>query len=247
MIGLKNILLAGMRKRWIGFGLVTSKFYPQGIISTNKFGVSMKLNPMEAIEGSVLFDGYFDEPVLLALQKNMNADGILWDVGANVGLHSFTIKKLIPSMNCYAFEPYYKNFERLCINQRLNPDLSIHKLNLALDKQPGLVKLYSTPNNAGRTSIHSLHNSFATDVYAYATTGDSLINAGIPEPNVIKLDTEGNELAILQGCTHILENSKLHTIIYESFDLQQDLENHLKRFGFAVNPIDRLGNFVATR
>jgi len=243
----KSFLLAGMRNRLPGFGFVTSKLYPNGIIAYNKFGVRMKLNPYEAIEGSVLFDGYFDEPVLQSLIEHLNDKDVFWDIGANVGLHALTVKKIKPDVQCFAFEFFYKNFERLCINQSLNAHLSIQKYNLALAERPGIEKLYTTHNNAGRTSLQPLQDAHTTEIFVTTIKGDDLILSGAFQPHVIKLDTEGTELAILQGCIKILQQNILRVVIYESFTQQSEIERFLQDFGFIVKPIDSLSNFIATR
>jgi len=244
---LKNILLAGMRRRLPGFGFVTSRLYPQGIITANKYGVRMQLDPYEAVEGSVLFDGYFDEPVLDQLVKNIRQDDVFWDVGANVGLHTFTIKKLAPTLTCFAFEPFYKNFARLCVNQNLNPHLKISKYNLALASNAGIETLYTSANNAGRTSLNPLENSTPTEIHISTVTGDDLLRLGIAQPNIIKLDTEGTELAILRGCKDVLKANKLRAVLYESFSQHEAIAQYLTDFGFKVTPIDSLSNFIATR
>lgn len=244
---LKNILLAGMRKRLPGFGFTTFKLYPQGVITSNKYGVRMQLDPYEAVEGSVLFDGYFDEFVLDHVVKNIKQGDVFWDVGANVGLHSFTIKKLVPTIECFAFEPFYKNFARLCTNQNLNPQLKINKYNLALADHAGIETLYTSENNAGRTSLTPLQNATPTEIHINTLTGDDLLHLGVPQPNIIKLDTEGTELAILQGFNKLLKDNKVRAILYESFSQQIEIEKYLSDFDFTVTPIDRLSNFIAIR
>jgi FkbM family methyltransferase len=244
---LKNLLLGGMRRRLPGFGFTTSKLYPAGIITANKFAVRMQLNPYEAVEGSVLFDGYFDEPVLQAITENLRANEVFWDIGANVGLHALTVKKIKSDVECIAFEPFYKNFERLCTNQALNPDLPVVKYNLALADKSTIEKLYTSLNNSGRTSLQPLQDSVTTEIFVSTVTGDGLIQSGVPQPHVMKLDTEGTELAILHGCLELLQKNQLRVIVYESFTQQMDIEKFLKSFGFNVKPIDSLGNFIAVR
>lgn len=245
---MKNILTFGMRKRWPGFGFITKKFFAEGIVATNKYGTTLRLDPYEAVEGSVLFDGYFDEAVLLALKDNLKPGEVFWDIGANVGLHALTIKKLMPTVQCHAFEPFYKNFARLCVNQQLNPASPVHKYNLALSDKRSVETIHTTLNNSGRTSIHALQNAASTDVTIFTTTGDELISLGVPSPHVIKLDTEGSELAILTGCKGLLEKpNQVRAIIYESFDTDKKLEQLLSGYGFTITSLDTSDNFLAKR
>ncbi|HEU5292733.1 MAG TPA: FkbM family methyltransferase [Cyclobacteriaceae bacterium] len=245
---IKSILKFGMKKRWPGFGFVTKKLFPEGIVAQNKYHTTFLLDPYEAVEGSVLFDGYFDEGVLIAMQDSLRPGDVFWDIGANVGLHSFTIKKLIPTIQCHAFEPFYKNFARLCTNQELNPGAQVFKYNLALSDRRGIETIHTTINNSGRTSIHALQNAASTDVAIFTTTGDELISLGVPAPHVIKLDTEGSEFAILTGCKTLLEQpNQVRAIIYESFEKDKKLEQLLSSYGFKITSLDARDNFLAKR
>ncbi len=242
------ILKFGMRRRWPGFGFTAKKLFPEGIIASSKYGTTLQLDPYEAVEGSVLFDGYFDEAVLLAIRDNLKPGEVVWDIGANVGLHAFTIKKLMPTIQCYAFEPFYKNFARLCVNQQLNPDCQIFKYNVALSDRRSIETIHTTENNSGRTSIRELENASSTGVSIFTTMGDELISLGVPAPHVIKLDTEGSELAILTGCKMLLEKSnQLRAIIYESFNTDNKLEHLLSGYGFTITRLDATDNFLAKR
>lgn len=247
MMLMKSILKFGMRRRWPGFGFVTSQLYPRGIVSKTKYDFHMILNPYQAVEGSVLFDGFFDEPVLLAIKSHLKENDVFWDIGANVGLHSFAVKKLMPKVECVAFEPFHENFERLCANQALNKDLQITKCNVALSDDKRVVDFYTTANNAGRTGINPMEGSVITGVKGITITGDELVKMNVPSPNVIKLDTEGSELAILKGCKNILADKKLRAVIYESFDQASSVARVLTESGFDVQPLDDRDNFIAIR
>lgn len=245
---IKNLLKFGMRKRWPAFGFITKKLFPEGLITSSKYGAMLQLDPYEAVEGSVLFDGYFDEAVLLAMRDNLKRSEVVWDIGANVGVHAFTIKKLLPDVQCHAFEPFYKNFARLCINQQLNPDCQIFKYNIALSDKRNVETIHTTVYNSGRTSIHALEHATSTGISIFTTTGDELISLGVPAPHVIKIDTEGNEFAILTGCRTLLEKpNQLRAIIYESFNTDNKLEQLLSGYGFTITRLDATDNFLAKR
>lgn len=244
---IKSALLFGLRRRYRGFGYVTSKLYKQGIIASNKFGVKFSLDPYDAIEGSILMDGYFDEPVLQALLAQLKEGDTFWDVGANIGLHALTIKKLNPSVNCYCFEPFYSNFGRLAKNNLLNPATEINKYNFGLAAEHSVESIHTTLNNHGRSSLNFINNSQATGINVATLPGDFLLQKGIPSPNVIKIDTEGFEFSVLTGCMKLLESKELRAIVYEAFTDQSTISSFLANFGFRVSPIDQIDNFLAVR
>jgi FkbM family methyltransferase len=243
----KSVLLFGLQRKYCGFGYATSKLYKQGIIASNKFGVKFSLDPYDAIEGSILMDGYFDEPVLHALVGQLKEGDTFWDVGSNIGLHSLTIKKLKPSINCYCFEPYYLNFARLVKNSLLNPALEIIKYNFGLAVEHSVEGIHTTLNNHGRSSLNAMTNSQPTNVNVATLPGDFLLQKGVPLPNVMKIDTEGFEFSVLKGCIKLLESNELRAIVYEAFTDQSTISSFLTNFGFKVSRIDQIDNFLAVR
>src|SRR5664279_4940460 len=64
------------------------------IIAATKYGSVFRLRPHDYIDNIVLREGYYESEVLDAMLKTVPANGVLWDVGANFGLHSITLKKL---------------------------------------------------------------------------------------------------------------------------------------------------------
>jgi FkbM family methyltransferase len=244
---LNDILLYGFKKNIPGFGFASKVFCKQGFITENKFGVTLALNPYEYIDAEVLTSGYFDETVLAALLKYLVPDSIYWDLGANIGLHSFTIKKLLPTVECHCFEPFYSNFQKLTTTQLLNPSLSIQKYNFGLSDTTSVKEIYTTPGNHGRSGFHQLTRTHATQVHVLATSGDELISQGLAIPNVIKIDTEGHELSILKGCQSILHSDNLKAIAFEAIADAEEIISFLKKFCFETSTLDDKENFIAVR
>ena len=111
---LNRFLLWGLRKNIRGFGFFVRTFYPYGRISVqNRYGLKLELDPREKIDGAVIRHGYFDDDVIACLLGRVRPGDIFWDIGANIGLHSLTLKLLRPETDVVCFEPLCKNFDRL--------------------------------------------------------------------------------------------------------------------------------------
>lgn len=244
---LKKIVLYGFRKNWRGFGFLIRKVFNNHILVQNKFGVWMNLNPQEIIDSSVILDGYFDEPVLQAILKVIKDDDVVWDIGANIGLHSLSINKLNPRTQCYCFEPHYENFQRLLHNASLNKNIKIHAFNFGLSSDVSMHKIFSTPRNHGRTGFHEMVGTQFTKTRSLAIDGDRLLTLGVSPPNIIKIDTEGHELQVLQGLSGILSSPALRAIAFEVLDNKEALIRLLESHSFKISSIDSQSNFLALR
>jgi FkbM family methyltransferase len=217
------------------------------VIATNKYGVAMRLNPREIIDSTVIRFGYFDDEVMDAMLKHLNDNDILWDVGANVGLHALTVRKMRPGVACYCFEPYPPNFNRLVVNNSLNPGAGTFNYNFGLSDKAGVHEMHVTDNNHGRTGFSVMGGMRSPGTFVMAVDGDFLAASGMPTPTAMKIDTEGHELAVLKGCRSLLKERSLRFIVFEALEDIDAITELLKDYSFRVSPIDNQSNFIAVR
>lgn len=245
---IKAVIQFGLRKNFRGFGFLVKYFFKEGrICLKNKFGASFFLDPFQKIDYAVIKNGYFDEDVYNALLANLKEGDVLWDIGANIGMHSITIKKNLPSVTCLAFEPFPDNFHKLRENVKLNK-LSIKCYNFALHNGLDLKKMYSFPNNAGLTGFNEIEKSFDTEIEVPTFSGDFIVDTfSVKKPNVIKIDTEGNELNILTGLKSMFKSGELHTVIFECNHGLNELMMFFRSQNFEVKRLSESPNFIARR
>lgn len=119
------------------------------------------------------------------------------DVGANVGGFSFWVLRAManqnwcrPTIHCY--EPFSKNFEELKINLGQEKNVTLH--NVAVTKDAGEVKLFTGKNNCGECSLFK-----GAEQGDGVETVQAISSASLPAADIVKLDTEGSEVDILQG------------------------------------------------
>jgi len=241
---LNSLISFLLRKGIRGSLFLTNLFNRKYIHTSNKFGVKMVLDPREYLEKEIIANGYYEEEVINHLAEAKRIDNpVVWDIGANVGLHSLTFKKRFPKATVCCFEPFYYNFNKLAINEKLNPDIELMKFNFGLTTQLEVNKIYTSKGNAGRTSFLKLKNSQDTAVNILSCSGDFLVENNIaPMPNLIKIDVEGMELSVFDGCDKILRNPNLHTIIFEgpkNISPQDELIELLEGYGFQIDVIPR--------
>jgi len=161
---------------------------------------------------------YFIESVLPILIQSEKP--VFYDVGANVGKYSASLAKRFPSSVIHAFEPHPKNFARL--NAVHYPCL-LKSYNVAIGASQGELTLYDRADRDG-SSHASLHEAVISEIHKKEVvsmtvpveTLDQLSEReNITYIDFIKIDTEGNELAVLQGTSSFLKNGNVGCIHFE--------------------------------
>jgi FkbM family methyltransferase len=200
----------------------------------------------------MLRTGKYEPHVLSAIQVNLQANDVFWDVGSNVGFHSISIRQLYPDISIYAFEPNPIIFSRLWANISLNSQ-QIKIFNFGLAAESGFAELsIKTLGNSGLSSFVPLQEidydqKFSCPVFS----GDELIlNKIALPPNIIKIDVEGFEFSVFKGMTNALKSNKLRAIIFEArgFKEESELAELLTGLGFSTfTPLYSDLDWIATR
>jgi FkbM family methyltransferase len=151
------------------------------------------------------------EPGTIAfLRDELRAGDHFVDIGANIG--TFTLygaRRVGPSGSVSAFEPHVGTAASLLDNVAAN-DLQqrVRVLSCALDDRAGLFEFAYGSTVAGTALSQLRHEPAegrATTELKPAFTLDALVEGGtLPPPDVVKLDVDGNEPAILAGMRSLL-------------------------------------------
>ena len=257
---LDTLIAAMLRRKIPGSGILCRMLKKDKVQVANSFGVNMLLNPAEYLEKEIISTGYYEPEVIdrLITAAQELPQPVLWDIGANVGLHSLSFKKIFPTATVCCFEPFHSNFRKLTDNEALNPEIRLNKYNFGLSSQIESNKIYTTTANAGRTSFKKLESTKDLGINIMSCDGDYVVDQKLaPYPDIIKIDVEDHELAVFQGCTKILEHPKLKTIVFEgpaNMPESDEVAEFLRKYGFEIALLerDRLKaetnrNYVATR
>jgi FkbM family methyltransferase len=150
-----------------------------------------------------------------------------FDVGANIGQTTRQALHRFPSARVYAFEPHPRSFRTLAAIT--DKRLSAHQL--ALGERSGKAKLYQYGDSGDGSLINSLVSDarFPTQFghqpkqeleVACSTIDDFCLEHGIDGIDVLKLDTEGSELAVIKGAERMLGSGHGYYVYTEFNDLQ---------------------------
>lgn len=186
---------------------------------------------------------------LLALAKQ---PGVVVEVGANMGIHTIPLAEALAkeSRLLYAFEPQPVIFQQLCANLTLNGLANVRAFPYACGKQNGALTFdipdYKKEGNFGSTRFIALEAGITGREVVQCVRLDDLL--GGARVGLLKVDVEGAELEVLQGCEGILARS--HPFLYvendqvdKSPDLIQWLFDHEYRLWWHVPPLFNPNNF----
>jgi FkbM family methyltransferase len=145
------------------------------------------------------------------IKRQLKPGMIFYDVGANVGYYSLIASRLVGANGkVHAFEPVARQFNSLCANIKRNSLTNIVANKLIVSDSVGQMTINLGPSdNSGKASVVKQVGLSPIHETVEATTLDDY-RRGQSSPNidVIKIDTEGHELSVLQGAVQTLRHEK---------------------------------------
>jgi FkbM family methyltransferase len=191
------------------------------------------------------------EPATTRLfQETVKPDMVVIDIGAHVGYFSLLAAKLVGHTGkVYSFEPEPGNHAVLLKNIDANGYDNIVATQMAVSDRTGNLTLYITALDSGRHSVYHHGLPERGSVTVESTSLDSFLESeGWPTVDLIKVDVEGAEVAVLDGMTQLMEkNPDLRLIIEFNPALLQDggvtpieFLERLHSIGWYVTVIDEI-------
>lgn len=149
--------------------------------------------------------------------------GVIFDIGANVGAYTQkAASSLDYNLTIYAFEPIHNTYSRLCeVISEAEIAANVKPNNIALSDKDGMEIIYLAGNLSGTNSLYLRHAETLGVKQEHieeviVQRGDSFCTEkGIEHIDLIKIDTEGHEMAVLRGFESMLSNGKVDYIQFE--------------------------------
>jgi FkbM family methyltransferase len=137
------------------------------------------------------------------------------DVGANRGDGALEAVRRCPQAAVHCFELASSTREELRRRVEAEPRIRVEATGLSSRAGPVRVKHY--PGESAWTSIYDYpHDEPSGWTDEVVTTGDAFLAvAGLTQVDLLKIDTEGSELAVLQGFRAALERQAIRVIQFE--------------------------------
>lgn len=160
---------------------------------------------------------------------------IVLDVGANVGGYSKLILASNPHASVYAFEPHPRTYKALSDNLY---GLKVETYNVAAGECDGALTLYDYEENDGsehaslyKDTIEYLRHAKAVAHEVKVINLDNFLQEkNIERVSLLKIDTEGHELAVLKGAKHYISCGKIRAIHFEFNDSNVSSRTYFRDF-----------------
>lgn len=143
----------------------------------------------------------FPEAELELLRFLVDPDRVAIDVGAHSGLYTAELLRLSSSVIAIeALPELARNIERIYAKARV--------INAAASNKEGSAKLYVPEGQTGLSTIAAENPVAAESSRAIAVKTITIDSLKCDAVGFIKIDVEGNELAVLQGAINVLKRDK---------------------------------------
>jgi FkbM family methyltransferase len=216
-----------------------------GIMTTSIAKFWIPNSPRDLLQGKILSTQVFPEQdTLKELDKYIDKDSVILDIGANIGTHSVYWGKITQANKIYAFEPVITTYRILEKNIEINNLINkVKPFNFGLGnkKTRAKIKTYDL-DNIGGTSLEEDANG---DIEIHALDDIDEIN-NLTRIDFIKIDVEGFEKYVLEGGKRTL--LKHNPIIFiESFSGKDTFDftyEFIKELGYGEPIIPLKDNYL---
>jgi FkbM family methyltransferase len=173
-------------------------------------GRALGLNSLlSLVTTSRRYEAAFHDQVMGAIRPG----DCVWDIGANIGFYTKLFSERVGAAGqVFAFEPSPTNRDRL--NEAVKGLHNVVVVPVALSNASGTAVLQQGDDSLGATS-RLLDSPVRSGVPVQVKRGDELLAEGIAAPSVIKVDTEGFEVEVLEGLAGVLASPRLRAAFVE--------------------------------
>jgi len=170
----------------------------------------------------------------------------LLDIGALFGIFSLAFTARNHTKKAFAIEPSPIPYDILNKNMALNPQLCLNSYPLALGSKNGKIKMYYDWLHLVALPKDAKTKEF---VEVKVLKLDDFLESQKIVPDIVKLDTEGSEFAILQGGKNFFKKNKPLVFLETHTQLLNELKipiikliNLIYSFGYQIYDLE--GNLI---
>lgn len=163
-------------------------------------------------------------PKGLAIPPTLN----VVDIGANVGSFALYAEQWAERVNIFCFEPNPQVLKLLYENLKGHENIQIFPFALADFESE--IDFYQHPHNTGQASAAIFNSGYNRITVPVRQAESSLSAAGLDSIDVLKIDTEGSEVAILSGLGAYLKKTTIIMLEYHSEDDRRTIDKLLGDF-----------------
>ncbi len=175
--------------------------------------------------------GLFEE-----LVDSLEPGDVFYDVGAHLGWHTVVAASVDPDVEVVAFEPHPEIATRLeAVLECTGHEVDCWQLALA-DSNDTVA--FSADPTAGAHISGARGEQLTETIEIETAAGDSLVADGLHPPDILKIDAEGAEAAVLRGLQETIADHRPKRIYCEFHEGDQAVRDLFDSFGYDCEPFN---------
>jgi FkbM family methyltransferase len=145
-------------------------------------------------------------------------DFVVFDVGAHDGAYLEAARQVVDSrLRAFSFEPQDVCFEILRARYESDPRVSLHKT--AISNHIGAAELFFAEQGESFASLCRQSDAQTKVQKVRVTTVDQFCDEnGVGRIQFLKIDTEGQEIEVMQGASRMIQEGRIDFIQFEFGD-----------------------------
>jgi FkbM family methyltransferase len=224
------------------------RWIPRDELFVNAHGHKLFLDPgdMGMARAFLLSGGEWEETETRLFSSFVKRGMTVVDVGANIGYYTLLAARLVGEEGkVFAFEPSPDNFALLKQNVEENGYKNVVLIPKAVSDKTATARLLIDRASSGGHSLSAFRDS-ADFVEVETVSLDEYFDSRPERIDVLKIDAEGAEMAILNGMHRLLERNPDVTLLTEFFPRAirafgyppEEYVRRLGAYGFEIYPIE---------
>lgn len=155
--------------------------------------------------------GRYQSDLAHFLRRSVRPDAVVVDGGAHIGVITLLLSSLVPQGTVHAFEPTPSTLAYLEQNIAAGGATNVRVTAAALGRSDGKISL--DPSDAYPAGAHVRDDGEGTCLVPAVTLDSWATSEGIERLDLLKLDVEGLELAVLAGAARTLARFRPLTVL----------------------------------
>ena len=212
---------------------IARKIISSDIVLSNFLECDLFVRVNEDVGKSILL-GEFEIDDIKYFEKDISPNDVILDIGANIGVYCVTAGKRNADARIFAFEPIPINAQLIRATLLLNHIENVQIIQKCVsDSSKGVMFSVST-DSAFSSMINTRRKTEREAIKCRAVKLDDFcVEHGISQIDLIKIDVEGGEEAVIRGGGKIFGNSSVapRLVLMELYD------QNLKVFGSSIEKV----------
>jgi len=216
------------------------RWIPKSAVVTVRGGINAGLKWRVGAHTHGCWLGTYELPKQQAVNRIVGAGMNVVDVGANAGFYTLAFSRLVgPSGHVWAFEPLASNVANLLHHVTLNRLDNVTVVQCALAEVAAL--------RGFQRASHDAMGALRADADDYLVATARLDDVPMPVPDVVKIDVEGGELAVLRGASRLIAQRRTTWLVaLDDPDHAAACRALLEEAGYEITRLDSPDEIAAT-